>query len=342
MTERTQLLYKCIDRRVLLLDGSMGVMIQSKGLGENDFRGSLLSEHPQPLKGNNDILCLTSPEVIAGIHREYLEAGADIIETNTFNATRLSQKEYSTDHLVRQINTAGAQIARREADRYSTPERPRFVAGSIGPTGIASSMSADINDPASRPIEFAEMSEAFEEQAGALIDGGVDMLLIETIFDSLNAKAAIDGAKRAMRQRNTEIPLILSMTVSDRSGRLLSGHTAEAFLAIIAHAAPLAVGFNCSAGPTGLTLCAPLGRHIPIPHNLLSQRRTPGLTWQLFRNAGTLCQRHHAATARRYTQYSRRLLRHYPGAYRTTAHRNRQRKHAPPSRDGKTAMDSRT
>ncbi len=252
MTERTQLLYKCIDRRVLLLDGSMGVMIQSKGLGENDFRGSLLSEHPQPLKGNNDILCLTSPEVIAGIHREYLEAGADIIETNTFNATRLSQKEYSTDHLVRQINTAGAQIARREADRYSTPERPRFVAGSIGPTGIASSMSADINDPASRPIEFAEMSEAFEEQAGALIDGGVDMLLIETIFDSLNAKAAIDGAKRAMRQRNTEIPLILSMTVSDRSGRLLSGHTAEAFLAIIAHAAPLAVGFNCSAGPTGL------------------------------------------------------------------------------------------
>ncbi len=244
MTERTQLLYKCIDRRVLLLDGSMGVMIQSKGLGENDFRGSLLSEHPQPLKGNNDILCLTSPEVIAGIHREYLEAGADIIETNTFNATRLSQKEYSTDHLVRQINTAGAQIARREADRYSTPERPRFVAGSIGPTGIASSMSADINDPASRPIEFAEMSEAFEEQAGALIDGGVDMLLIETIFDSLNAKAAIDGAKRAMRQRNTEIPLILSMTVSDRSGRLLSGHTAEAFLAIIAHAAPLAVGFN--------------------------------------------------------------------------------------------------
>ncbi len=339
MTERTQLLYKCIDRRVLLLDGSMGVMIQSKGLGENDFRGSLLSEHPQPLKGNNDILCLTSPEVIAGIHREYLEAGADIIETNTFNATRLSQKEYSTDHLVRQINTAGAQIARREADRYSTPERPRFVAGSIGPTGIASSMSADINDPASRPIEFAEMSEAFEEQAGALIDGGVDMLLIETIFDSLNAKAAIDGAKRAMRQRNTEIPLILSMTVSDRSGRLLSGHTAEAFLAIIAHAAPLAVGFNCSAGPTGL---APFGRHIPIPHNLLSQRRTPGLTWQLFRNAGTLCQRHHAATARRYTQYSRRLLRHYPGAYRTTAHRNRQRKHAPPSRDGKTAMDSRT
>ncbi len=340
MTERTQLLYKCIDRRVLLLDGSMGVMIQSKGLGENDFRGSLLSEHPQPLKGNNDILCLTSPEVIAGIHREYLEAGADIIETNTFNATRLSQKEYSTDHLVRQINTAGAQIARREADRYSTPERPRFVAGSIGPTGIASSMSADINDPASRPIEFAEMSEAFEEQAGALIDGGVDMLLIETIFDSLNAKAAIDGAKRAMRQRNTEIPLILSMTVSDRSGRLLSGHTAEAFLAIIAHAAPLAVGFNWPDRTR--TLCAPLGRHIPIPHNLLSQRRTPGLTWQLFRNAGTLCQRHHAATARRYTQYSRRLLRHYPGAYRTTAHRNRQRKHAPPSRDGKTAMDSRT
>ena len=216
--------------RVLLLDGSMGVMIQNKNLDESQFRGTVFTNHPQPLKGNNDILCLTNPEVIASIHRDYLEAGANIIETNTFNGTVISQKEYCTEHLVEEINLAGARIAKAEVQRYSTAEHPRFVAGSMGPTGVAASMSADINDPASRSISFIEMSEAFYCQAKALINGGVDLLLIETIFDTLNAKAAIEGARRAMKELNVELPIILSITISDQSGRILSGHTPEACL----------------------------------------------------------------------------------------------------------------
>lgn len=248
-----------IKHRVLLLDGSMGVMIQNKNLDESQFRGSILKEHTQCLKGNNDILCLTSPEIITSIHRDYLEAGADIIETNTFNATTISQREYSTEHLVDEINIAGAKIAKAIATEYSTAERPRFVAGSMGPTGVAASMSADINDPAARSVTFQEMSDAFFRQAKALILGGVDLLLIETIFDSLNAKAAINGAKKAISETNINIPIILSITISDQSGRILSGHTPEAFLSIINHASPLAVGFNCSGGPANL---APFARHL--------------------------------------------------------------------------------
>lgn len=248
-----------LSKHVLLLDGSMGVMIQTKNLEESEFRGSILKNHPQTLKGNNDILCLTAPEVIASIHRSYLEAGADIIETNTFNATVLSQKEYGTEHLVAKINLAGAKIAKAEAEKYSTSEHPRYVAGAMGPTGIAASMSADINNPASRSISFGEMSNAFRQQAKALIEGGVDILLIETIFDSLNAKAAIDGAQRAMSELNVQIPIILSITISDQSGRILSGHTPEAFISIISHASPLAVGFNCSGGPANL---APFARQL--------------------------------------------------------------------------------
>ena len=245
-------LAEALSNRVLVLDGSMGVMIQHLSLSEADFRGEQFREHPVPLKGDNDILCLTAPDVVAGIHRRYLEAGADIIETNTFNATVLSQQEYGTQHLVEAINRAGAQLARAEADRFSTPERPRFVAGSMGPTGHAASLSSDINDQAARSVDFVQMSHAFEQQAGALIDGGVDLLLIETIFDALNAKAAIAGARRAMAARGVEVPLVLSITVSDTSGRILSGHTPEAFLSIVEHARPLAVGFNCSAGPASL------------------------------------------------------------------------------------------
>lgn len=245
--------------RVLLLDGSMGVMIQNKSLDESQFRGSILANHPQPLKGNNDILCLTAPEVIASIHRDYLEAGADIIETNTFNGTAISQKEYNTAHLVDEINLAGARIAKDIALQYSTAEHPRFVAGSMGPTGIAASMSADINDPASRAISFSEMVEAFYIQAKSLIKGGVDLLLIETIFDSLNTKAAINGAKKAMVELGMDVPIIFSITISDQSGRILSGHTPEAFLSIINHANPLAMGFNCSGGPANL---APFARQL--------------------------------------------------------------------------------
>lgn len=238
--------------RILVLDGSMGVMLQQRNLTEARFRGESLAHHPTPLKGNNDILCLTAPDIVREIHAQYLEAGADIIETNTFNGTALSQKEYGTDHLVREINLAGARLARAEADRYATPSRPRFVAGSMGPTGLSASLPSDVNDPSARSISFAEMAEAFALQASALIDGGVDMLLIETIFDALNAKAAAAGARKAMMERNREIPLILSITVSDSSGRILSGHTPEAFLAVMQNVRPLAVGFNCSAGPAAL------------------------------------------------------------------------------------------
>ncbi|MCM1297900.1 MAG: homocysteine S-methyltransferase family protein, partial [Muribaculaceae bacterium] len=240
-------------RRVLLLDGSMGVMIQRMSLPESRFRGRHFETFDRPLKGNNDILNLTAPDVIASIHRSYLEAGADIIETNTFNATVLSQREYATEHLVREINLAGARLAREEAERFSTPQRRRYVAGAMGPTGLSASLPSDINDPSQRTVDYDEMKEAFAVQAGALIDGGVDLMLIETVFDVLNAKAAVAGVQEAMKQRTVELPIILSITISDTSGRLLSGHTPEAFLSIVKHARPLAVGFNCSAGPESLS-----------------------------------------------------------------------------------------
>lgn len=239
--------------RILVLDGSMGVMIQHLKLSEADFRGSLFLDHPYLLKGNNDILVLSRPDAIAAIHRDYLNAGADIIETNTFNANALSQREYGTAHLVRDINIAAARLARAEVDKFVAENgRPRFVAGSIGPTGVSASLSSDVNDPASRAVTFDQLKDAFVEQALALIDGGVDLLLFETIFDALNAKAAIVAADEAMSLSGKRVPVILSFTLSDASGRLLSGHNIEAIVTLVAHAKPLAVGFNCSAGPEGL------------------------------------------------------------------------------------------
>lgn len=252
-TKTTSPLHEALKEKILVLDGSMGVMIQHLNLGENEFRGDLLANHSTPLKGNNDILVLTRPEAIAQIHRNYLEAGADIIETNSFNANAISQREYGTSHLVHDINFAAAQLARSEADRFTaTDGKPRFVAGSVGPTGMAASLSSDVNDPSSRDVTFAQLKEAFAQQAAALIEGGVDLLLIETIFDALNAKAAIDGATDAMAQCQRSVPIILSFTLSDASGRLLSGHSIEAIVTLAAHAKPLAIGFNCSAGPEGL------------------------------------------------------------------------------------------
>lgn len=236
-----------IDERVLLLDGSMGVMLQRLGLSEEDFRGDLLRYHPVPLLGNYDILNLTNQDIVARIHRLYLEAGAEIIETNTFNSTVLSQRDYATQNLVRRMNLTGARIARREADIFSRNGCPRFVAGSIGPSGVSASL------PSSSGVVFDEMCDAFAEQAGALIDGGVDLLLIETIYDALNAKAATIGAHRAMNERNVEIPLIFSITLSGNSGRLFSGHTLGEFLEIVRPFNPLAVGLNCCSGPESAT-----------------------------------------------------------------------------------------
>lgn len=243
-------LNKLVSERILILDGAMGTMIQQYNLSEADFRGQRFEQLPGQLKGNNDILCLTRPDVIQDIHRKYLEAGADIIETNTFNATSISQADYHTQDYVTEINRAAARLAREVADEYTrlTSHKPRLVAGSVGPTNKTCSISPDVNNPAFRAVTFDEMVKAYFEQMVALIQGGVDALLIETIFDTLNAKAAIYAAEDAMKALGRRVPLMLSVTVSDRGGRTLSGQTLEAFLASVQHADIFSVGLNCSFG----------------------------------------------------------------------------------------------
>ena len=238
-----------IRNRILLLDGAMGTMVQTYGLDENDFRGDLFAGHNVQLKGNNDVLCLTRPDVILDIHRKYLEAGADIIETNTFSAQRISQADYRIEDYSRDIALAGARLARQAADEYSTQGRQRFVAGSVGPTNKTCSVSPDVSNPAARDITYNELYEAYCEQIGALIEGGVDAILIETVFDTLNAKAAIDASLAEMDKVGKKLPVMISMTVSDMAGRTLSGQTIEAFVATISAYPVFSVGLNCSFGP---------------------------------------------------------------------------------------------
>ena len=239
-----------IKERILILDGAMGTMIQRYSLSEEDFRGVRFANVPGLLKGNNDLLCLTRPDVIADIHRRYLEAGADIIETNSFNAQRVSMADYGMEAYCREMNLEAARLARELADEYTarTPHKPRFVAGSVGPTNKTCSMSPDVNDPAFRALAYDQLVEAYDEQMEALIEGGVDALLIETIFDTLNAKAALYAASQVMSRLGREVPLMLSVTIADISGRTLSGQTLEAFLASVEHAPILSVGLNCSFG----------------------------------------------------------------------------------------------
>jgi 5-methyltetrahydrofolate--homocysteine methyltransferase len=237
-----------IKHRILILDGAMGTMIQRYKLSEADFRGERFAHIQGQLKGNNDLLSLTRPDIIEEIHRKYLTAGADIIETNTFSSTTVSMADYHVQEYVREINLAAAKLARRLADEYSTPEKPRFVAGSVGPTNKTCSMSPDVNNPAYRAITFDELATAYREQMEALLEGGVDAILIETIFDTLNAKAAIFAAEAAMEKMNRKVPLMLSVTVSDTGGRTLSGQTLEAFLASVSHADIFSIGLNCSFG----------------------------------------------------------------------------------------------
>ena len=248
-----------IKERILILDGAMGTKIQQYGLGEADFRGEgnqnipsiLKTLSPQvQLKGNNDVLSLTRPDVIADIHRAYLAVGADIITTNTFSSQRISQADYHLEDMAYEMALAGARIARQVADEFSTEEKPRFVAGSIGPTNKTCSMSPDVSDPAARDLDYDTLLAAYDEQIDALIEGGVDTLLIETIFDSLNAKVAIDAAMRVMERRNQELPIMLSVTVSDLAGRTLSGQTLEAFLASVSTYPIFSIGLNCSFGAT--------------------------------------------------------------------------------------------
>ena len=238
--------------RILILDGAMGSLIQNYRLDEFGYRGARFATWGQPVKGNNDLLNLTRPDIIEDIHRQYLEAGADLIETNTFNAQVISMADYGMESLVREINVEGARLAKRAAEALSTPEKPRFVAGAIGPTNRTLSLSPDVNRPAYRNITFDELASAYQEQAEALMEGGVDALLIETVFDTLNAKAALYAVQEAFLQQGRELPIMVSGTITDASGRTLSGQTTEAFLISLSHMPLLSIGLNCALGAKDL------------------------------------------------------------------------------------------
>lgn len=235
-------------QRIVIIDGAMGTMIQRYKLGEADFRGTRFADHPKDLKGNNDLLQLTRPDVIREIHQQYLAAGADIIETNTFGATSIAQEDYGLADAAIDMNLAAARVAREAADAAATPDKPRFVAGALGPTPRTASISPDVNDPGARNVSFDQLRASYAEQARALLDGGVDLFLVETIFDTLNAKAAIFALDELMEDTGERLPVIISGTVTDASGRILSGQTVGAFWHSVRHARPLAVGLNCALG----------------------------------------------------------------------------------------------
>jgi 5-methyltetrahydrofolate--homocysteine methyltransferase len=249
-TERIAALKAAAKERVLILDGSWGVMIQKRGLDEADYRGDRFKDHPGQLKGDNDLLCLTRPDIIADLHDQYFAAGADISETNTFSATSIGQAEYGLESAVRDINLEGARTARRVADQWTAkePHKPRFVAGSIGPLPVMLSMSSDVNDPGARKVTFEQVYEAYVEQVKALHEGGVDLFLIETITDTLNSKACIKAILDLEDQGYQPLPIWISGTITDRSGRTLSGQTVEAFWNSVKHAKPFAIGLNCALG----------------------------------------------------------------------------------------------
>jgi len=239
-----------LEERILILDGAMGTMIQQYDFSEEQFRGERFKDFPVPLKGNNDLLSLTQPKAIKEIHKKYLEAGADIIETNTFSTTSIAMADYKMEDLVYEINFESAKIAKEVAEEFTKkePHKPRFVAGSIGPTNKTASMSPDVNDPGFRAVSFNDLRIAYKQQAEALLDGGVDILLVETVFDTLNGKAALFAIEEIKEERNIEIPIMLSGTITDASGRTLSGQTAEAFLISVSHIPLLTIGFNCALG----------------------------------------------------------------------------------------------
>ena len=268
--DRVALLEQALRERILVIDGAMGTMIQRHELGEADYRGQRFADgydhahHPDhdghgphcghDLKGNNDLLLLTAPQIIAGIHRAYLDAGADLVETNTFNATSASQADYHLEHLVYELNKAGARVAREQCDAVeaTTPGQPRFVIGVLGPTSRTASISPDVNDPGFRNTSFDELRTTYREAIEGLLDGGADTLMVETIFDTLNAKAALYAIEEVFDARGGRVPVMISGTITDASGRTLSGQTAEAFQASLAHARPLSIGLNCALGARDL------------------------------------------------------------------------------------------
>lgn len=244
------ILTEALKKRILILDGAMGTMIQRYKLEEDDFRKGWFENHDKPLKGNNDLLVLTRPEIIKEIHAAYFEAGADIVETNTFSGTTIAQADYGLEDYVYEINFQGAKLAREVADEFTSknPDKPRFVAGSIGPTNRTASISPDVNDPGFRNTNYDLLVEAYELQTKALIEGGCDILLVETVFDTLNAKAALFAIQNVYEKMNVSLPIMVSGTITDASGRTLTGQTTEAFLISIQHAPLLSVGLNCALG----------------------------------------------------------------------------------------------
>ena len=243
-----------LNERILVLDGAMGTMLQRYKFQEEDFRGERFKDWKHPLQGNNDLLSLTQPEAIAEVHRKYFAAGADIVETNTFSGTTIAMADYHMEELVYELNYESARIAKKVADEFTKkePNKPRFVAGSIGPTNKTASMSPDVNDPGYRAISFDALRVAYKQQVEALLDGGADLLLVETIFDTLNAKAALFAIEEVKEERKIDVPIMVSGTITDASGRTLSGQTAEAFLISISHIPLLSVGFNCALGASQL------------------------------------------------------------------------------------------
>lgn len=250
-------IYQILKERILVLDGAMGTMLQTYNFSEEDYRGERFKDYPTSLKGNNDLLSLTQPEAIKTIHSKYFAAGADIVETNTFSGTSIAMEDYKMGELVYELNFESAKLAREVADKFTEkePNKPRFVAGSIGPTNKTASMSPQVNDPGYRAITFNELRKAYKEQVEALIDGGVDILLVETVFDTLNAKATLFAIEEIKDERRIEIPIMVSGTITDASGRTLSGQTAEAFLISLSHIPLLSIGFNCA-----------LGANLMLPH----------------------------------------------------------------------------
>lgn len=243
-----------LKERILVLDGAMGTMIQRHTLEEEDFRGERFKNHKSPLKGNNDLLSITQAEIIKDIHRQYFKAGADIAETNTFSATTIAMEDYNLQDAVYDLNFQSAKIAREVADEFlaTEPNKPRFVAGSMGPTNKTASLSPDVNNPGFRAVSFNDLKQAYKQQAKALMDGGVDLLLVETVFDTLNAKAALFAIQEAFEEIKKEIPVMVSGTITDASGRTLSGQTTEAFLISVAHVPLLSIGLNCALGASQL------------------------------------------------------------------------------------------
>lgn len=241
---------KDLEKRILVLDGAMGTMIQTHTLEEDDFRAQRFKDHPCPLKGNNDLLSITQPEIIKDIHRAYLDAGADIVETNTFSSTSIGMADYQMESLAYELNYESAKIAKEVTLEYQekTPEQKRYVAGSIGPTNKTASMSPDVNDPGFRAVDFDELVSAYKEQTLGLVDGGADLLLVETIFDTLNAKAALYAINEIKTEKKLEVPVMVSGTITDASGRTLSGQTVEAFRISLSHIPVLSIGFNCALG----------------------------------------------------------------------------------------------